>query len=41
MECDTRSPLDEWIGKWSDLIDFEVLPVMTSVNAQTALAPRL
>jgi hypothetical protein len=41
MECANRGPLDEWIGKWSDLIDFEVLPVMTSANAQTALAPRL
>ena len=41
MECETRGPLDEWLGKWSDLVDFEVLPVMTSANAQTALAPRL
>jgi hypothetical protein len=41
MECADRGPLDEWIGKWSDLIDFEVLPVMTSANAQTALATRL
>jgi hypothetical protein len=41
MECETRGPLDEWLGKWSDLIDFEVLPVMTSATAQTALAPRL
>ncbi|HYN09061.1 MAG TPA: DUF3303 family protein [Vicinamibacterales bacterium] len=41
MECDSRGPLDEWIGRWADLIDFEVLPVVTSADAQKALAPRL
>ena len=41
MECDHRGPLDEWIGRWSDLIDFEVIPVMTSADAQAALAPKL
>jgi hypothetical protein len=41
MECDTRGPLDDWLGYWSDLIDFEVLPVVTSADAQKTLAPRL
>lgn len=41
MECDDRGPLDEWIGRWADLIDFDVLPVVTSADAQKALAPRL
>ena len=41
MECDGRGPLDEWIGRWADLIDFEVAPVVTSADAQAALAPRL
>lgn len=41
MEADDRRPLDEWIGRWSDLVDFEVIPVMTSADAQAALAPKL
>jgi len=41
MESADRGPLDEWIGLWSDLIDFEVFPVVTSADAQAALAPRL
>jgi hypothetical protein len=30
MEATDRAALDEWIGKWSDLVDFEVVPVLTS-----------
>jgi uncharacterized protein DUF3303 len=41
MECDTRGPLDDWIGRWADLVEFEVIPVVTSADAQKALAPRL
>ncbi len=41
MECADRGPLDEWIARWADLIDFEVIPVMTSADAQAALAPKL
>ena len=41
MECDDRRLLDEWLAQWSDLVDFEVTPVMTSVDAATAIAPRL
>ena len=33
MECDDRSLLDQWIAAWSDLVDFEVLPVVTSAEA--------
>ena len=33
METDDRALLDEWIAYWSDLIDFEVQPVMTSEEA--------
>jgi Protein of unknown function (DUF3303) len=33
--------LDEWMANWSDLIDFEVLPVLTSHEAAEAIAPRL
>ena len=41
MESADRAPLDEWIGLWADLIDFEVFPVVTSAEAQATLAPRL
>jgi uncharacterized protein DUF3303 len=41
MECDDRALIDEWIAQWSDIVDFEVLPVMTSAEAATTVAPRL
>jgi len=33
MECDDRALLDQWIGAWEDLVDFEVHPVVTSADA--------
>jgi hypothetical protein len=41
MECDDRALLDAWVARWADLVDFEVLPVMTSAEAAAAIAPRL
>jgi hypothetical protein len=41
MEADERAPLDEWIARWADLIDFDVVAVMTSADAQAAIKPRL
>lgn len=41
MECDDRAVLDAWISEWEDLVDFQVVPVLTSAQAQTAVAPRL
>jgi len=41
MECDDRGLLDEWIARWSDLVEFDVVPVMTSAEATAAVAPRL
>lgn len=41
MECDDRRLLDEWIKNWIDITDFEVIPVVTSGEAATAVAPRL
>jgi hypothetical protein len=29
------------MANWSDIIDFEVIPVMTSPEAAAAVAPRL
>jgi hypothetical protein len=33
MECADRALLDEWMARWSDLVDFEVHPVLTSQEA--------
>lgn len=41
METDDLTLLDEWIANWSDLVDFEVHPVVTSKEATVAIAPRL
>jgi hypothetical protein len=37
MQCDDRSLLDEWMSHWSDIVDFEVLPVVTSAEASAAI----
>jgi hypothetical protein len=41
MECEDRRLLDEWMTHWSDLTDFEVVPVLTSAQAREAVGPRL
>ncbi len=41
MECDDPYLLQQWIDQWRDLVDFEVTPVITSVEAAAAIAPRL
>ena len=41
METDDRALLDQWIANWSDLIDFEVHPVITSKEAAARVTPRL
>ena len=35
METEDPKLFDEWISHWSDLVDFEVVPVMTSADAST------
>jgi Domain of unknown function (DUF3303) len=41
METDNRLLLDEWITCWSDIVDFEVHPVISSAEATERIAPRL
>jgi len=41
MECDDRDLLERWMARWRDLIDFEVIPVLTSAQAVEVIAPRL
>lgn len=33
MECDDEALLRTWISRWEDLVDFEVVPVITSAEA--------
>ena len=41
MECDDRALLDAWIARWSDIVDFEVVPALTSAEALERIAPEL
>ncbi|HKE45049.1 MAG TPA: DUF3303 family protein [Steroidobacteraceae bacterium] len=41
METDDRALLEEWMANWSDLVEFEVYPVLTSAQAMEKIAPRL
>jgi len=37
VECDDRSSLERWMSEWSDLVDFDVTPVLTSAAARDAV----
>jgi hypothetical protein len=41
MECDDRTLLDAWLANWRDIVDFEVVPVMTSAEARATIATEL
>ena len=41
METHDRALLNAWMANWSDLIDFEVHPVVTSNEAAEKVAPLL
>jgi hypothetical protein len=41
MECDNPSLFEEWKTHWQDLVEFEVVPVMTSKEAAAAISPLL
>jgi hypothetical protein len=41
MESPDRALLDRWMAAWQDVTDFEVIAVITSAEAQAAVAPRL
>ena len=41
METGDRQLLDEWLSHWTDIVDFEVHPVITSAEAAQRIAPRL
>lgn len=41
METEDRAALDEWIANWTDLVDFDVVSVVTSAEAAAMVASRL
>jgi len=41
METHDRALLDEWMASWSDLVDFEIHPVVTSKEAFDKIMPLL
>ncbi len=41
MECDDPHLLDQWMSRWTDVMSFQVVPVVTSAEAVTAVGSRL
>jgi hypothetical protein len=41
METDDRNLLDEWMANWSDIVEFEIYPVISSKEAAEKVAPHL
>ena len=41
MQTDDEKLLSAWTSKWSDLIDFEIVPIRTSAEAASAIASKL
>jgi uncharacterized protein DUF3303 len=41
MECEHPALLKQWVALWDDVCDFEIMPVITSAEAQQQVAPRL
>lgn len=41
MECDDYSLLSQWTANWEDLVEFEIIPVITSDEAASMVGPRL
>ena len=39
MECDDLTLLQQWVAEWSDLIEFEIIPVAQGKDTSAALAP--
>jgi len=41
METEDRALLDKWMANWSDVVDFEVHPVISSKEAAERIDPLL
>ena len=41
MECDDAGLFEEWVSHWQDLVEFEIVPVLTSEEAASLIAQKL
>ena len=41
MECDDITLLQRWAAEWSDLVQFEILPIVSGKDTASALAESL
>jgi len=41
MECDDARVLQQWVAGWSDLIEFEIVPVVPSTDVRARTEPLL
>jgi hypothetical protein len=41
MNTEDEALFENWVSRWQDLVDFEIIPVQTSAEAMQAIAPRL
>lgn len=41
MQCDDPRLFEQWVNEWQDLIDFELIPVVTSNEAAEAITAML
>ncbi len=41
MECDDARLLQQWVAAWSDLMEFEIVPVVPSAETREAIEPSL
>jgi hypothetical protein len=41
MECEDLELLEQWMVQWKDLVEFDVIPVITSAEAVATVTPKL
>jgi hypothetical protein len=41
METDDPALISQWTDQWSDLVEFDVIPVRTSAETRELIAPRI
>jgi len=41
MECEDAQLLQQWVGFWSDLVEFEIVPVVPSTETRKLIEPLL
>ena len=41
MECEDPRMFQQWVVRWHDLIDFEIVPVVSSKDTMETISPAL